>query len=259
MSYVYEVHLHTAESSACGQTPAREYIPYYIDHGYDGIVVTDHFTGNPSYVADRNAPWKQQVDEYCCGYEEALDEGIRRGFKVYFGIEQQFANDECLIYGPNKQWLLEHPDAPHWTRRQWFDEINAIKGCIVLAHPFRVRDYVKEITLNTCVHAVEAFNSGNKSEADVYGLAYGQHFGYPLTAGTDMHRISQGRELYGVVFEEPWENIFSYTLAIRAKKTFGVKTGENRGSGIPMPLERPYELLDLHEQRANWDVAELFT
>ena len=57
MQYIYETHLHTNESSECGRTPAREYIPYYMDQGYDGIVVTDHFYGNPSYMADRSAPW----------------------------------------------------------------------------------------------------------------------------------------------------------------------------------------------------------
>ena len=259
MSYIYEVHLHTDESSLCGQTPAREYIPFYMDQGYDGIVVTDHFTGNTSYVPDRNAPWAQQVNEYCRGYEEALNEGIRRGFKVFFGIEQQFANDECLIYGPNKQWLLDHSDTPNWTRRQWFDEINAIGGCIVLAHPFRVRDYVKKITLNTCVHAIEAFNSSNKPQDDIYGLAYGRHFGYPLTAGTDMHYVPRKRELYGVVFDEPWEDIFSYANAIREKKPFGVKVEAGRGTGEAFPLERSYEMLSLHEQPVEWDVSELFT
>lgn len=62
-------------------------------------------------------------------------------------------------------------------------------NCIVLAHPFMVRDYVKKITLNACVHAVEVFNSGNQPEADVYGLAYVRRFGYPITAGSDMHYI----------------------------------------------------------------------
>lgn len=258
MSYIYEVHLHTAQSSICGKTPAREYIPYYMDQGYDGIVVTDHFTGNLSYVADRNAPWKQQMDVYCRGYEEALDEGIRRGFKVFFGIEQQFANDECLIYGPDKQWLLDHPDAPNWTRRQWFDEINAIEGCIVQAHPFRVRNYVKKVTLNTCVHAIEAFNSSNMPEADVYALAFGRYWGYPLTAGTDMHDISKRKELYGVVFDKPWESISDYTQAIRCKEGFGIKTEAQRGYGTPGPLERPYELLNIHEQNINWDIVDLF-
>ena len=258
MSYKYEVHLHTDESSVCGQTPAREYIPYYMDQGYDGIVVTDHFTGNVSYVADRSAPWTEQVNAYCRGYEQALDEGIRRGFKVFFGIEQQFANDECLIYGPDKQWLLDHPDAPTWTRRQWYDEINAIGGCIVLAHPFRVRDYVKKITLNTCVHGVEAFNCNNRPEADVYGLAFARHFGYPVTAGSDMHRAPSKRALYGVAFDEPWEDIFTYVRAIREKRPFGVVAEEGRGSGEILPLERSYEYLDIHEKSADWDVNDIF-
>lgn len=258
MSSIYEVHLHTKESSACGRTPAREYIPFYIDQGYDGLVVTDHFTGNPSYVPDRHAPWKAQVDAYCRGYEEALEEGIRRDFKVFFGIEQQFANDECLIYGADKRWLLAHPDAPTWSRRKWFDEIDAIGGCIVHAHPFRVRDYVKQVTLNSCVHAVEVFNSGNTPQADIYGLAFAQKYGYPMTAGTDMHDLRSNRELYGVVFDEPWEDIFSYVRAIRAKTPFALKAAQDRGCGMPAPLDRPYERLDMQEKRMPWTVSEIF-
>lgn len=258
MLAIYEVHLHTKESSACGRTPAREYIPFYIDRGYDGLVVTDHFTGNTSYVADRHAPWKEQVDAYCRGYEEALEEGIRRGFKVFFGIEQQFANDECLIYGADKQWLLNHPDAPTWSRRKWYEEIDAIGGCIVHAHPFRVRDYVKKVTLNSCVHAIEVFNSGNTPQADIYGLAFAQKYGYPMTAGTDMHEIHSNRELYGVVFDEPWEDIFSYVRAIRAKTPFALQTAQGRGLGAPAPLERPYERLDMQEKCMPWAVSEIF-
>ena len=258
MPYTYEVHLHTNESSLCGKTPAREYIPFYMDQGYQGIVVTDHFTGNTSYIPDRNAPWPQQVREFCRGYEEALDEGIRRGFDVFFGIEQQIENDEFLVYGPDPQWLLEHPDTPRWTRRQWFDTVSAMGGCIVLAHPFRVRDYIKRITLNTCVHAVEAFNGGNNPVDDVYGRAYALHYGYPMTAGTDMHYIPHSRDLYGVVFDEPWENIFSYARAIREKQPFHVRIPEGRGEGTPLPLQLPYERLDEQEQVLDWDVSELF-
>ena len=177
---------------------------------------------------------------------------------MFFGIEQQFDNDECLIYGPDKQWLLDHPDTPNWTRRQWFDEINAIGGCIVLAHPFRVRDYVKKITLNNCVHAVEAFNINNRPEADVYGLAYAKHFGYPVTAGTDMHKAPGPRGLSGVEFDEPWEDISTYVRAIKDKKPFGVLVQEGRGTGEILPLEREYVFLDQMGQPVPWDVKEIF-
>ncbi len=258
MSYRYEPHLHTGQSSRCGRTPGRDYIQFYIDHGYDGIVVTDHFYGNPSYVPDKSLPWAQQVDEYCRGYEDALNEGIRRNFRVFFGIEQQFANDEALIYGPDKQWLLDHPDAPFWSRRQWFDEVSAIGGCVVLAHPFRVRDYVKKISINTCVHAVEAFNSGNRPGDDIYGYAYGRHYHCVLTAGTDMHCIDRPMPLFGVAFEQPWEDIFSYARAVREKEPFEAVRSPGRGEGEPQPLERPYEYLDAQERPAEWDVNEIF-
>lgn len=258
MKYTYEVHLHTDESSICGRTPAREYIPFYIDQGYDGIVVTDHFYGNPSYVPNRSDPWKKQVDEYCRGYEEALDEGIRRGLKVFFGIEQQFANDECLIYGPDKQWLLDHPDMPHWNRRQLYDEVEKIGGCIVLAHPFRVRDYVKKISLNTCVHAVEIFNRANRPVDDAYAAAYADHYHYPVTAGSDMHDIKKPDHLYGVIFDEPWQDLFSYVNAIRQRRPFGLKADESRRHFPIQPLERPYEYLDCNDQPAVWDVQQIF-
>ena len=116
-----------------------------------------------------------------------------------------------------------------------------IGGCIVLAHPFRVRDYVSKISLNTCVHAVEAFNRGNLPQDDIYGLAFAEYGDYPVTAGSDMHLIEPGRELYGVVFDEPWEDIFSYARAIRERKPFGVRTPPGRGCGRPDPLQRPYE------------------
>ena len=41
--YIYETHLHTYESSACGSTKASEYPAYYKSIGYSGIFITDHF------------------------------------------------------------------------------------------------------------------------------------------------------------------------------------------------------------------------
>lgn len=254
MSYIYETHLHTDESSRCGKTPAREYIPYYLDMGYQGIVVTDHFHGSVSYTADRSDPWIKQVDDYCRGYEEALNEGIKRGLDVFFGIEQHFDGDEALIYGVDKQWLLSHPEIVNWNRRQLFDQVCAVGGCIVHAHPFRVRDYVTCIRLNSCVHAIEAFNGGNSAVDDRYGLAYARHWNLPVTAGTDMHQIG-GRPaelIYGVRFEKRWNSIGDYVHAILNRDPFEVKINEGRGDGDLPPLERPWEFRDADDRIGSW-------
>jgi len=254
MEYIYETHLHTAESSRCARTPAREYISYYQDMGYQGIVVTDHFCGSVSYTADRNAPWREQVDAYCRGYEEALDEGIKRGLDVFFGIEQHFDGDEVLIYGVDKQWLYDHPGIVGWDRRQLFDHVSEAGGCVVHAHPFRVRDYVSCIRLNQCVHAIEAFNGGNNPVDDCWALAYARHWNQPAIAGTDMHQIG-GRPdslTYGVRFQNKWSSIMDYVHAVLNAEPFGVKVNEGRGVGELADLERPWQMYDKNNRPCEW-------
>lgn len=260
MSYLYETHLHTDEGSDCGRTPAREYIPYYLDQGYRGIVVTDHFYGNTSYMPDRNAPWKEQVDRYCLGYELALDEGIKRGLDVFFGIEQYFGEDECLIYGLDKQWLYVHPDCFRWGRKKMFDEVEAAGGCIVHAHPFRVRDYVTKIVLNSCVHAVECFNACNNPMDDLYAIAFAKKYNLPMTAGSDIHKIGRkpAEYLYGVIFEKPWTSIMDYASAVRERKPFGLKYSAGRDAGEIGPLQRPWEFRDKNDRVQPWSPEELF-
>ncbi len=85
--YIYETHMHTSQSSLCGRTPGREYIQRYIDEGYAGIIMTDHFyRGN--CAVDRTLPWRDFVRAFMAGYEDARIEGEKRGFPVFFGWEE---------------------------------------------------------------------------------------------------------------------------------------------------------------------------
>ena len=90
MTYRYETHLHTCEASACGIAHGRDYIPFYRDLGYHGLFVTDHFFGGNTAV-NQSLPWRDQVDRFCEGYEQAKAEGDKRGVQVL-----QFNLDEGL-------------------------------------------------------------------------------------------------------------------------------------------------------------------
>ena len=79
----------------CAQARARDYIPLYQGLGYQGLFVTDHFFGGNTAVSPR-LPWREQVDRFCAGYEEARNEGEKRGFQVLFGWEQAYDKDEYL-------------------------------------------------------------------------------------------------------------------------------------------------------------------
>ena len=108
MPYRYETHMHTRQGSACGVSSGAEQARFYRDLGYTGIFVTDHFTGGNTAVP-RDLPWRERVEWFCSGYEDALAEGQRIGLDVFFAWEQNFDGDEYLIYGPDNTALHRVP------------------------------------------------------------------------------------------------------------------------------------------------------
>jgi len=196
--------------------------------GYSGIIVTDHFY-NGNCAVPRNIPWKEWVNRFCHGYEEAREEGERQGLDVFFGWEETFNGcDDYLIYGLDKEWLLEHPEVINWTRAQQYSAVRAAGGCVVQAHPFRQHFYIKRVILSTgCVDGVEAANAGNFEQAyDALALRYAQKINKTPTAGTDIHDASGicCGELFGVYFNKKLKSIADFVAAIRNNEVAGLKT-----------------------------------
>jgi hypothetical protein len=217
MSFLYETHLHTSQASACGESRGHEYIRKYKALGYAGIIVTDHFF-NGNTAINRNLPWREWVTRFCRGYEDAREEGARQGLDVFFGWEETFEGDDYLVYGLDKEWLLDHPEAAFWTRREQYETVRRYGGCVVQAHPFRERYYIDCIHLSTgCVDAVEAANAGNHRQSyDALAMRYAQRLGLPVTAGSDIHAVSQlGGALFGVYLDKKMKHIGDYVHAIR--------------------------------------------
>ncbi|MDR1972800.1 MAG: PHP domain-containing protein [Treponema sp.] len=261
MAYLYETHLHTCGGSACASARGREYIKYYRDSGYTGIFVTDHFyRGN--CAVDRNLPWKEWVKQYCRGFEEAREEGARQGLDVFFGWEETFSGDDYLIYGLDREWLLEHPEVRRWSRREQFQEAGAAGGCVVHAHPFRQRYYISKIYLiPDLIDAVEAANAGNQQQfSDALALRYAARLRLPVTAGSDIHHVEQAAEgeLYGLYLDKKLESAADYAALIKkgdGGDFKGLKTGEDRcKSRGDEAINLPVEILDANERRVSGDI-----
>jgi len=226
MTNLYETHLHTSESSACGVSGGREYVKKYQDLGYSGIIITDHFfRGN--CAIDRRLSWEKWVHAFCRGYENAREEGARRGLDVFFGWEESFDGDDYLVYGLDKQWLLEHPEAVRWSRKQQFNEVRRYGGCVVQAHPFRQHSHIRRLHLSTgCVDAVEVANAGNRDPSyDALAWLYAKKLGLPVTAGSDIHFTGEVRPevVFGVFMDKKMETIGDYVAAIRENTIKGLK------------------------------------
>jgi histidinol phosphatase-like PHP family hydrolase len=233
VKYLYETHLHTSRSSACGVSRGSEYIKRYKDLGYTGIIVTDHFY-NGNTTVPRSLPWREWVRQFCRGYEETREAGARQGLDVFFGWEETFDdNDDYLVYGLDQAWLVEHPEARNWTRAEQYRTVKQYGGCVVQAHPFRQHYYITTVRLSAgCVDAVEAANAGNQEQSyDALAMRYAKKTGLPATAGSDIHdaaRTNDGEWIFGVYLDKKMETIADYVTAIREKKLAGLRMREGR-------------------------------
>ena len=219
MSYLYETHLHTRNASACGRTDAADYIPYFLEKGYDGIFVTDHFwLGNT--CIPRELPWEEWVHGYCSAYREAKEAGDRAGLKVFFGWETTYQGDDYLCYGPDEEWLIRHPDMIHWTVKEQYEHVIRAGGMVIQAHPFRERGYMNAIHLHPheC-DGWEVMNAGNEPYQNVLAYHYAEDHGIRMTCGSDIHKAGStayGETTFGMAFSEPLNSVQDYIRLVKA-------------------------------------------
>lgn len=260
MAYLYETHLHTCQASGCGVSTGAEHARFYKELGFQGIIVTDHFFGSNTCVP-RDLPWRERVDRFCAGYEDALAEGQKIGIDVFFGWEQHYRDDEYLIYGLSKDWLLAHPEVEHWTRREQLESVHRYGGCVVQAHPFRLRSYMQHIRLgHLYCDGVEAANAGNQAFEDACAYRYAKEFGKVMTAGSDNHHSYSGlnvkNKIMGIALNRRMESIQDLVQIIRNQMPIGLNVPDGRWD---VPADPPYMetfFLDEHEclmpDKNNW-------
>ena len=231
--YWYETHMHTSEGSACGQNTGAEMARAYAAAGYTGIIVTDHFFyGNTA--ADRKLPWSEWVDAFCRGYEGAKAEGEKLGLQVFFGWESGYDGTEFLIYGPDREWLIRHPEIRDASVEEQFALVHAGGGIVCHAHPYREASYIPKIRLYPeYVDAVEGRNAANIGKGmradppcldyDTKAIAYAEKYHLPMTAGSDQHSTKM---LYGgMVFGRKLKDIHDFKNAVMAGEAIRLLEG----------------------------------
>ncbi|MBR0087861.1 MAG: histidinol-phosphatase [Lachnospiraceae bacterium] len=243
--YLYETHLHTFESSRCGQSPAVEMVDACKEAGYTGIFVTDHHWGGNVRI-DRNLPWEEWVDQFCDAYYKAKKRGDEIGLQVFFGWEAGFQGTDFLIYGLSPEWMKAHPELR--TNLPWgnvpevedpldpekqYKLIHEAGGMVIHAHPFREEPYIPEIRLfPEYVDGVETVNathsspnsrSHNNPEFNVKAWAYAKQYNFPVTAGSDIHSTNLFNG--GVAFKRKLENEQDYIKAVLNREDYILTDG----------------------------------
>ncbi len=188
MSYLFETHYHTPVTSHCASTPAGEAIPKYIENGYAGVFVTDHYYREWFYEdAVKDLTWEQKIDKWLQGYASVAKAAEGTSFQVILGMELRFTDNlnDHLVYGIDRDLLVRYPELYNLTPaefRKFADEHGLF---FAQAHPFRVMCSPRD---PKDLHGVEVFNGNarHNSHNDTAEAFAAEHHLVRLS-GSDFH------------------------------------------------------------------------
>lgn len=218
MIYRYETHTHTAEASACAHTFGADMAEKYKSEGYTGIFVTDHFF-NGNTAVPHDLPWNERVELFCMGYEHAKAKGDEIGLDVFFGFEYGDGGSDFLVYGLDKQWLLDNDYILDMEITKFLEYARSCGGFVVHAHPFRDYDYIrKTVHCPHFVDAVEIINASQPDEFNERARLYAEWYNLPVTAGSDSHTVPDRWYAGGVAVSAPFKSAEDYARAVKEGK-----------------------------------------
>lgn len=185
--YLYDVHVHTSDSSRCGRASGSEMAEAYAAKGYSGFIVTDHFL-NANTCAPCDESWEKRVEILCAGYDSAKKRGDELGISVFFAWEAGFEGNDFLTYGLDREWLLAHPESAELPIKEYMSLVRSSGGFVVHAHPYRIASYITMIRLcPELVDAVEVMNHHRSARDNSLASFYAESYQLPSTAGSDSH------------------------------------------------------------------------
>ena len=219
MEFYVQMHLHTSETSRCGEDSAKDMIRACKRAGYGLVVVTDHFM-NANIRTAPGMKWPEKVQCLLAGYLAAKAEGEKIGLPVLFGWETYTFGPEYLTYGLGEEFLLDNPDIDRMPSREYLTRIRAAGGFVSHAHPYREAYYIPRFEPATVnVDAIEVFNAGNEDPAwNRKALALAKRAGLIELAGSDAHDVSPVR-FGAVVLDRPARSMDELLSALKARKS----------------------------------------
>lgn len=190
------MHLHTMDRSPCAKTDDETIARIYADHGYNGIVCTNHYNSFLYNNYYRKGSPEKNAEYYVEGYYILKKACEKFGIDVFFGMEVLLdclsyykegpPRAEFLVYGISPEWLLAHPDdAFPLNPKEFYRLCKAENWILSHAHPFREGIDVQNPSL---LEACEVYNGNPRAKNhNDKALAFAQSNRLLFTAGSDFH------------------------------------------------------------------------
>lgn len=203
MTYKTELHLHSAEVSACSTATAEDIVKVYLDAGYTTVVLTNHFSPF-SYKCSRydltHLSPEEKCEYYINGYH-VLKKAAEGKLNILFGMELYPLERDCdfLIYGMTEEFLRAHPDLMELPLATTSALVREAGMILAQAHPFRNNMKVTDPSL---LDAIETHNAHTGDFRNELANLWADKFSLIKTAGSDYHRAEHKAES-GIVTDFP--------------------------------------------------------
>lgn len=185
IEYLLETHAHTSEVSPCSHVDATTLVELYIEKGYSGVVITNHFCEG---IFKENSSWEEKVEHFLSGWKIAKLAAIN-DFTVLLGMELRLKENynEYLVYGIDEEFLFNNENLLNLSIKE-FMALAKENGLIVFqAHPFRNGVTIINPSL---VDGIEVYN-GNIRHDSRNDIAenWAQIYGLYKISGSDFHEL----------------------------------------------------------------------
>ncbi len=173
--------------SPCARVDAKTLVEKYIEAGYDGIYITDHFFAKNDFNNYYELSWRDFIDNHFSGYE-AVSEAANGRIDVFCGAELRILTNinDYLVYGVDKNFFYEH-DLIKMTLCEVYDAIKGAGGLLFQAHPFRNNMVV---TSPKYLDGIEVYNGNARQESrNTIAQVWADKFDLLKISGSDFHEL----------------------------------------------------------------------
>lgn len=187
--FKYDLHVHTDETSPCGKVRASEMVDLYINEGYSGVVVTDHYYKGYFEKHLGALGWDEKIDRYLEGYHNACKSAEGKNFNVLLGMEISFEENknDYLVFGIDECFLRENKELYKLGLKKFRQLIEGMDILIFQAHPFRVNMTRAQCEL---IHGIEVYNGNPRHDSDnESAYRYAVENNLMMVSGSDFHQV----------------------------------------------------------------------
>ena len=192
------MHCHTGCTSRCGRVEPERIVELYKEKGYNGIVVTDHYSPL-TFIPNWNP--QKQIDFYLEGYRR-MKAAAGDDFTVLLGMELRHyaSGNDYLIYGVTEDFLYNAGNLMMKSVRQMRKFCDENGWLLYQAHPFR--PYIVRVGVMKYLDGVEVYNGKCNGKENGKSFEWAKENGKLMVSGSDFHtekNLAKG----GIITETP--------------------------------------------------------